>query len=526
MKISLTFFITLISISLFATDVVSTVDRVTVFLNQAEVHRVAKTNIDAYTSELVFTGLSNQLDQNSIQVKGKGDFVILGTSYRYNYLTGEESSKTIKELKELIESRNRRISDLSAKLSVLDAEEDLLKANKVIGGGESHVTASELKAMADFYSNRLFVIHQERYVAKLDKEKEQKDLQQLQNQLNQENSKEQKVSGEIVVEISNRKTQPIELELKYLVRGASWNPSYDLRADKSLDDLDLIYKATVTQSTGEKWENVKLSLSTNSPTNGASIPKLSPWYLDFAREIQFRNKQASMRSDALMSSAPMMEIADEDVVAYNMVSINEGLLAVNYEVGLPATIKSGSKPTIVSIRIEKLSADFVYQSVPRVSEKVFLVAKTKDWKSMNLMPGHMNVFYDGGFINKTYVNPSQELDDFNISFGIDQSVTIDHKAVREFTDDQTLGSKRKVDFEYEIKVVNSKPKTISMEVFDQLPISKNDDIEVNDIELNGGILNRNSGEIKWAFDLSSVQSKHWDFRYQVRYPRDQRINGL
>ncbi|MFY0606300.1 MAG: DUF4139 domain-containing protein [Cyclobacteriaceae bacterium] len=526
MKFLIANLVSLFSITLLAKEVNSKVDQVTIYLNQAEVHRVAKTSIDANTTELVFNNLSNQLDQNSIQVKGKGDFIILGTSYRYNYLSGEQSSEVIQDLRTQIESKNELISDLASMLSVLSAEEDLLKSNKVIGGGESHITADELKSMAEYYRERLLAINKERYRAKKSKKAAELGLNKLQNQLNQETSKEQKVSGEIVVEISNSKLQQVALELTYLVRGASWNPSYDLRANTSLDDMELIYKASVTQNTGEKWENVDLTLSTNNPSYGSSVPKLNPWYLDFMREAQFRNKQASMRSAALMSSEPMMEMSEDAVDIYEMVTVNEGLLAVNYQIDVPTTILSGSKPTLVPVRSEKIKADFVYQTVPKVSEKVYLVAKTEDWKSLNLIPGYMNVFYDGGFVNKTYINPSQNMNELNVSFGVDQSVTAKHQTIFDYTDDQNIGSKRRVDFKYSLSVHNNKSKAISLEVFDQLPVSQNDDIEVNNIEVSGGVVNKSNGEIKWTFDLDEGKKKAWEFGYQVRYPQGTKVNGL
>src|SRR3990170_2522488 len=64
----------------------SKITEVTVFLNKAQVTREVKTRIDAGKSTLILTGLTSQLDQQSIQVTGKGEFTILGIMHRQNFL--------------------------------------------------------------------------------------------------------------------------------------------------------------------------------------------------------------------------------------------------------------------------------------------------------------------------------------------------------------------------------------------------------------------------------------------------------
>lgn len=67
-----------------------------------------------------------------------------------------------------------------------------------------------------------------------------------------------------------------------VVSGATWTPLYDVRAPipSSRDvpyTVALHYRASITQSTGENWPNVKLVLSTASIQLGSAIPSLSTW---------------------------------------------------------------------------------------------------------------------------------------------------------------------------------------------------------------------------------------------------------
>lgn len=71
-----------------------------------------------------------------------------------------------------------------------------------------------------------------------------------------------------------------------VVRQASWSSLYDIRADLSATSgnskegnppVKLNYRANITQSTGEDWKGVSLTLSTASPLLGSTVPKVQPW---------------------------------------------------------------------------------------------------------------------------------------------------------------------------------------------------------------------------------------------------------
>ena len=70
----------------------STITNVTVFLNQAQVTRLAKVNLQAGVTNLVFDKLSNQINTNSIQVRVDGKINLLSVSLRDNYLKPNENS--------------------------------------------------------------------------------------------------------------------------------------------------------------------------------------------------------------------------------------------------------------------------------------------------------------------------------------------------------------------------------------------------------------------------------------------------
>ena len=512
--------------SVSAKDIDSKVESVTIFLNQAQVSRSASIVIGPETDQLVFTGLSSMLDPNSVQVKGEGSFIILGTSFRQNYLTDENLPNAVITLKDQIELLEGKIANVDNQQWALKSEEDMLKANQVIKGANQNLGVNELKTMADYYRTRVQAIKDKGYELQLVRKDLDKELIKLKNQLEEQHAKEQMVSGEVVIDISTSRSQTVHLNLSYVVSGASWNPTYDFRATSSSEKIGLLYKANVYQNSGEKWENVKLTLSTSNPSIGGWLPTVRPWYLDFFSAAPYQNKVSmpAARSQAFDAMPMEEEVLMESVMDYTQ--LTEGLTAVNYEIELPVTMISGGKEITVAIREEQVDTEFLYQSTPKLSERVYLVAKTKNWQALNLLPGEMNVFYEGGFVNKTYLNPEAELDELNISLGVDQGVKITRKPERDLTNDQLIGNKRRISYQYEIKVKNTRSKSIDIEVFDQVPLSKNTDIEISEILLGGAQHNEKTGLLTWSFTLEPAMEKNMKFGYQVKYPRDKRVSGL
>ena len=47
--------------------------------------------------------------------------------------------------------------------------------------------------------------------------------------------------------------------------------------NKTHKPVELVYKASITQSTGESWDDVPIILETATPTDNVTIPKLDPW---------------------------------------------------------------------------------------------------------------------------------------------------------------------------------------------------------------------------------------------------------
>src|SRR4030095_15883311 len=63
----------------------TTVQQVTIFSSGAQVHRISNVTIPAGRSEIVFTELSNQLQQQSVQLKAESDITLISVQSAKDY---------------------------------------------------------------------------------------------------------------------------------------------------------------------------------------------------------------------------------------------------------------------------------------------------------------------------------------------------------------------------------------------------------------------------------------------------------
>jgi len=68
-------------------------------------------------------------------------------------------------------------------------------------------------------------------------------------------------------------------------------------------------------------------------------------------------------------------------------------------------------------------------------------------------------------------------------------------------------------------VKNARSKEIKMKLIDQVPVSTNSALIVNNIELSGGELEKDTGSITWNLTIPSGGSVKKVLKYEVTYPK-------
>ncbi len=501
---------------------------VKVFLRGAELDYNANVKLEKGLHDVVFTGLADNIDQNSISVSAKGDATILSIGQRFNYLHPAEKTPKIKTLEDSLEILNRAAALNKNEQDVLWAQDALLVANKSIGNEKIGVSVTELEKMSDYFYKKLTEIKTKLYDLSLKEKKLKKDLDRVQSQLNELNAKLNKPTNEIIVTLSSNSNSTVDFNLSYLIHDAGWNPIYDVRAEKINSPVTLNYKANVWQNSSIDWNDVAIVLSTRNPIANNNKPELYPWFIDFARPFAIQPMKKSMmnRTEAVQEmkiSAPAL--AEVGSMADYM-EMNEKQLSVEFTPQIKYSIPTDNKPHSVALQDFTLPATFEYYAAPKLDGNAFLVARLTDWSNYNLLPGEANIYFENSYVGQSNINPGTTKDTLSISLGRDQNVSVSRDVIKDYSEDKFLSSNIERTFAYEIKIRNNKKAPAKIIVEDQIPISKNEDITVKSVDLSGASLNSETGKLKWIVDVDEGKTISKKLVYSVTYPKDKPIPGL
>jgi uncharacterized protein (TIGR02231 family) len=507
----------------------SIITHVTVFNNGAQVTSMSDISLPQGITMLILRGLSPYIDKQSIQVKGKGKFIVLSVSNEINYLSGIEEKAEIDNLRKKIDELVLKSEDGKMQISILKEEESFLIANKNVNGKQENLEAANFKTLFDFYKNSLTLIRTEILAGERKVNESEKELTKLRQQLDALQSKNNLPSDEVTITVKADASINAKLEINYLVQNAGWYPSYDIRVTKLNEPVSLVYKANVYQNTGVSWNNVSLTFSNASPNKSGNVPALNPYYLDYLITSQ------NVFEDRTKKSAPsMMEMKAVPGVALSKAAeevsgpvgfvASENTTSIEFNVDVSYSIPSEGKSKSIDMMNLELPASFEYQTVPKLVKEAFLIAKVHDWEQYNLLQGEANLYFENTFVGKSVLDTKSVTDTMNISLGHDMGIIVKREKRKNFTNEKFIGNNKIVTLSWEISIRNSKSDLVSLRVSDQIPVSQNKEITVETLELSGGRLDEKTGFVNWNPELKPGETKNIILTYSVKYPKETRVN--
>lgn len=509
----------------------SKIDKVTVFLSGAQVVRSAKTSLLAGKTTLRFQHLSAKLDPNSIQLKAEGT-TIVSVKHEINYLDSPTKPQEIAKLQTQKEGLEDKLAANKSMLTVYKREEEMLVKNQAIVGQQSGLKALDLKESVDFQRLRMSEVLTKQL--DLDKaiKKLEKEIAQLDNQINQVAGTRGEEQAEIVVTVLNNTAAPASFAITYFVSDANWTPSYDLRVKDISKPLNLAFKASINQHTGEDWKEVSLSLSTGEPQSQGVAPTLSTWYLEEVktRPMMKRNSFVPQMMDNILTQGSnniflgaMNRQEDDNFSAKTneidlSAKINYQQTVKSFDLSQHYTINDGSEDFQVELKTAEIPATYEYYVAPKYDKDVYLTAKVVDWEKYDLMEGSMKLYFEDTYLGDSYLDVSNK-DTLTISLGKDKGVLVTRTKSSDFRKKQSLGSNKTDSRAYDIVVRNMKRQAINLIVEDQFPISKSKEIEILDQEAPEAEVNKETGKLSWKFSLEPNKEKKVHHQFSVKSPK-------
>ncbi len=350
---------------------------------------------------------------------------------------------------------------------------------------------------------------------------------------------------EVKVFIASEGAQEAELSVRYQVGNASWVPYYDARlatgGKAAAPKLGLVRRASIQQRTGEDWVDIAVQLSTTRPGTGTAAPELFPMTVDFEENMpQPRPMSApaaapaarSMRMDdaaeqlgaAKLKAAPGMVL---EQAIEQKATLEAAPFQAIFSVPGKLTVMSTGEQKRVQLDAVDLEPTLVVRTVPRVNAKAFLYAKLSAPKTTPYLPGQVSLFRDGTFVGNGRLPQLTPGEEFELGFGMDDSVRVRHAIIDEKRGESGIISSSKTDVRnFRISVKNMHERPIQLVIHDQIPVSQQQEIKVELVAKTQPTkqnIDDKRGVLAWESTLNPDQEQVLDFGYRVQWPAAKRV---
>ncbi|MGZ3630979.1 MAG: DUF4139 domain-containing protein, partial [Ktedonobacteraceae bacterium] len=360
-----------------------------------------------------------------------------------------------------------------------------------------------------------------------------------------------------IVTVSLVEAGEFDLELSYIVMGASWHPQYDVRVQmaegKDTGEVELTYVGIVQQSTGERWENVSLSLSTARPSLAAVLPELDPLYLNvYTPPVPVPLRAASPRI-ASMSGLPGNQNAVAQPMAMAAMGFTDEMqeeqvhekefraadvatatveqtgTALIFRIGRSVDIPSDNSPHKTTIAQDNLPCVFDYVSAPQIDEQVHLRAAIENTTERVLLNGDANIFLSSEYVGTTSVKSTAPTEKFKVFLGIEDTIKVKRELIERNVEkgNALQGNIRRISYAYRISVHNYANAPRKVVIRDHLPVSQHERVKVKVQNVQPVPFERTKLElITWNFSLPVDGEQKIEYRFVVEHPQDIRVVGL
>lgn len=207
-----------------------------------------------------------------------------------------------------------------------------------------------------------------------------------------------------------------------------------------------------------------------------------------------------------------------DIFLETKTKVNQTSFAI--EVEKPYSIPSSNKDVVIPMQSIKTNANYTYLTTPKIEKTAFLTAKIKNWEPYNLLEGEANVYLEDTFIGTTLLDTRTANENLELSLGKDKNIIVDRIKSKKYTTKQFIGNKKEETVSFDIVVKNKKNSKVNLVVFDQIPISTNEEISISLDSSFSGKLDKKTGKVHWNVVLEPNQSKTLQLRFTVKSPKN------
>jgi uncharacterized protein (TIGR02231 family) len=520
------------------------VKSVTVYPDRAMITIQGSINLAAGSHRVIFDELPIYMDTDSVRARGQAEMAtrLLGVDVMPVFY--EESPAV--DVAHLVD----QIEKVKDELHVLDDESETHTAHTEFINGIRQATDRFAQGLSrgkstveDQRELTNFLYEQDRDTKaslrkiNIDKRDLKSKLAKLQKELNERGSSKPMKRMRATVGLESDGDGEVTLELMYLVSHAGWKPLYDLRlsGENGNNSVELTAYAEIAQESGQEWSDMELSVSTARPAVAQRMPELNPWYIDtyrppsppVYREARPAAQPLSVGEPMVQSQALVATAADPILADLVTASVESTGSAVTFRIKGRSDIPSDGSTHKKVIATYYLDPNIDYLTIPKHTSAVFRRIKMINETPAPLLPGKSNLFAQEEFIGSTQLDYVPNGGEIELLFGVEERIHVERELIKRDVDKARLRDKRYIRYGFEIEIENLMSSDVNLELQDQLPVSRHEDIKVR-LESSEPEPSETSelNIMEWHLAIEAGEKRKIKFSYLVEHPRDLAVIGL
>lgn len=327
--------------------------------------------------------------------------------------------------------------------------------------------------------------------------------------------------AEITVPVRVDDDGTVGFTFEYMAEGGGWTPTYTLHLDTEAEEMRIERKISVSQNTGEAWEDVRLSFSTQTLGGGLSPQDVPPYIRRIEEPMPLPIARDTARSqgmaDTLMAAPSFSEMAASPKIS------NYGL-NVTYDLAAPVTLLSDGLQSDFALDDLEVAPEVVLRAVPLFEETAYVMAEFTNESGEALLAGEAMAYRDGAFIGRVDLPMIVEGQETELGFGAVEGVTVSRVTLDRNEGDRGLIRKSNEDTSaVRLEVENLTGRSWPMEVIDRVSVSEQEDLLINwEASAPPTTVDRDDqrGVLAWEFDLDPSETWNVEVRETLTWPED------
>lgn len=534
--------------------VASRITKVTVYSDRALVTRDATVALAAEPTVFRFKKLPGWVDEGSVRAATSAGKIIDVTVERRFLARSTDEGFRKAELKH--KALLQKAQALDDELSILNAQEQHVESLKVFSveklkddAVKRDIKVETYGQVVDFVTGALRRTAAARRDVRAEREQLAPDVEASARNLEELNRLTKLEETTVMVTVQGGGAGSATLTLTYATPGATWEPMHELRASAAdPDSIELTSFATVTQTTGEDWNNVEISFSTQSSSDSERIPELQMLALGKTQEssrtvtrqitsfstaqkkFEEQNRHWNRMNQAPSQRASEIErfeqsytsnLAILEQVQNKTVEIFQGLqtrgTTAHFVARDPAIVRSDGRPIRLRTGSSRIKAKRNIIAAPEESLNAAVTLAMNNKTSQPLLPGSVARYQDGAFLGMTDIDFVAKDEDFSVLFALADQV----KLTRELDRKQSSlvrNTRNRMQLSFVSTAKNLSERPVTLVLAERIPVSENTEIRVSNVRISPNEKPDLKGIVRWTITLAPKEQREFRVSYQVEYP--------